>query len=310
MILIVGASGYIGREVIRQIDSDFKVVKYKSDVGFCRNNPHCKGVVNIDLKSKIDVSLLRGVTVILNLAGVAHKKHSSTCDYDSVNRVGVRNLAEAAVFANVSTFIHLSTINVFGLTSSEFSISSDLTLSPATNYAVSKARGESELLQVAQHTDLSAVIVRSPLVYGFGAPGNFGMLTKLIRKLPIAPFGSAENIRDFMSVQNLADLLLFCSRSTSAAGHTFLASDGEPVSMKQFTNAIAEGLGTRILQVPIPVSLITFVGRVTGRSKMIEQLYGSLEVDSSGTKEILGWSPPYTMKQAMATLRDLGESNK
>lgn len=82
-----------------------------------------------------------------------------------------------------------------------------------------------------------------------------------------------------------------------------LASDGETVSIKQFTNAIAKGLGKKVFQLPVPVVLMRLAGKLVGKSDMIEQLYGNLEVDSSNIKEVLGWAPPYTMEQSMALLK-------
>jgi hypothetical protein len=38
---------------------------------------------------------------------------------------------------------------------------------------------------------------------------------------------------------------------------------------------------------------------------MAEQLLGNLEVDSSNAQEVLGWSPPFTMEQAMASLSEI-----
>ena len=116
------------------------------------------------------------------------------------------------------------------------------------------------------------------------------------------PFGLANNRRDFIAVQNLVDLLVTCARHENAAGHIFLASDNEVVSTKIFTNAIADGYGKKVTQLPIPEGLMRLAGRLIGKPAMIEQLYGNLEVDSSNTKKILDWTPPFTMKQAMKSL--------
>jgi nucleoside-diphosphate-sugar epimerase len=145
------------------------------------------------------------------------------------------------------------------------------------------------------------------LVYGPNAPGNFGLLTTLVQKLPVLPFGLANNKRDFIAVQNLADLLITCVSHPNAAGHTFLAADMKPISIKDFTNAIADGLGRQVLQLPISVSFMRLVGKIIGKSAMVEQLVGNLQVDTSNVKEVLGWTPPLTMQQAMATLRNSGK---
>ena len=210
----------------------------------------------------------------------------------------------------ISRFVFVSSIGVNGASTSRrpFSVYSEPT--PNNAYARSKYEAELGLKKIAEKTGLEVVIVRPTLVFGHDAPGNFGALTRLVNKLPILPFGLANNRRDFISVQNLADLLVTCATHPNAVGHTFLASDGETVSVKQFTNAIADGLGKKVIQLPVPVSVMRLVGKLTGKSAMIEQLYGNLEVDSSNIKEVLGWTPPLTMRQAMATLRDYGKNNK
>jgi len=119
----------------------------------------------------------------------------------------------------------------------------------------------------------------------------------------LLPFALTNNRRDFISVQNLADLLVTCAQHPNASGHTFLASDGETVSIKAFTNAIAKGLNKSLIQLPIPTSLMRFAGKLLGKSAMVEQLVGNLEVDSSNLKEVLDWVPPYTMEESMAFLK-------
>ena len=38
-------------------------------------------------------------------------------------------------------------------------------------------------------------------------------------KVPILPFGLVNNMRDFIAVQNLADLLITCADHPDATGH-------------------------------------------------------------------------------------------
>ncbi len=70
---------------------------------------------------------------------------------------------------------------------------------------------------------------------------------------------------------------------------------------------MAEGIGKKVYQVPIPVSLMRLVGRLLGRTSLIEQLFGNLEVESSLAGRVLGWKPPVTMKQAMMSLRKVSK---
>jgi nucleoside-diphosphate-sugar epimerase len=177
-------------------------------------------------------------------------------------------------------------------------------MTPHNHYAKSKSLAELGLKKIASETGLEVIVVRPTLVYGPKAPGNFGLLTKLVHKLPLLPFGLADNKRDFIAVQNLVDLLMTCVNHPNAAGHTFLASDCQTVSIKSFTNAVGKGLGKTVIQLPVPVSLMRLTARLVGKSAMMEQLLGNLQVDSSNAHDVLGWVPPYTMEQAMASLSE------
>ncbi|MBO2602908.1 NAD-dependent epimerase/dehydratase family protein [Shewanella algae] len=297
-ILLTGCTGFVGQSITSKFTTYRQVVR--------------KGKVH-NFKSPFIVETINGTTnwrgafdnvdSVIHLAGLAHSESYSRLDYKKVNVEGSLCLARAAANSGVKRFVFVSSIGVNGISTQSDPFSYDTPERPQNVYAESKYEAELGLKKISIETGLELVIVRPTLVYGQNAPGNFGMLTKLVKKLPLLPFGLANNRRDFIAVQNLADLLVTCARHKSAAGHTFLASDGETVSTKDFTNAMAKGLGKNVIQLPIPVSLMRFTGRLTGKSRMIEQLFGNLEVDSSNIQQVLSWEPPLTMEQAMASLR-------
>lgn len=300
--LITGATGFIGRELTK-LEYDFRSI-----VRLDENHRFKDYYVIPDLNESTDWSnCLYGINTIIHLAGLAHNNFHTALEYKTINTNGALRLASEAAKSGVRRFVFVSSIGVNGTSTVGPPFTPHSKENPHNLYAQSKYHAELGLKKISEDTGLEVVIVRPTLVYGANAPGNFGLLTNLVSKFPILPFGLVHNRRDFIAVQNLVDLLITCATHPAAAGHTFLASDCETVSTKHFTNAIAEGLGKKVIQVPIPVNLMRFVGKLTGKSTMIEQLCGDLEVDSSNIKEVLGWTPPLTMKQAMATLRDSGE---
>ncbi|EKT4485820.1 NAD-dependent epimerase/dehydratase family protein [Shewanella algae] len=302
-ILITGANGFVGKEMLKSLTSRCSVraqvrTKNKGHAGLC-------DYVELDVNGSTDWrECLQGVTTVIHLAAVAHNNLSSAEYMNEVNVMGTMNLAQQATELGVKRFVYISSIGVNGASTHESAFSQRSIVNPHSTYALSKYEAEVGLNRVSQATGIELVIVRPTLVYGTNAPGNFGLLTKLVNKLPFLPFGLTNNKRDFISVQNLADLLITCAKHPSAAGHTFLASDGETVSIKDFTNAIAKGLNKKLIQLPVPVGLMRFAARFVGKSAMAEQLLGNLQVDSSNAKEVLGWTPPYTMEQAMASLSE------
>ncbi|VEF25380.1 Cholesterol dehydrogenase [Shewanella baltica] len=303
-IFLTGSSGFVGKQIVSNYDIHRHVARKLKPI-------ENKSFFIVDsINSGTDWSMaFDDIQVVIHLAGLAHSTEYSIEEYDDVNVKGAICLASAAALSGVKRFVFVSSIGVNGTATQANPFSVDSLPNPHSEYAQSKYNAEIGLKKIAAETGLELVIIRPTLVYGPNAPGNFGLLTKLVKKLPALPFGLANNKRDFIAVQNLADLLITCATHPNAAGHTFLASDMEAVSIKQFTNAIAEGLGKKVFQLPIPVSLMRLVGKLTGKSAMIEQLFGNLQVDSSNLKGVLGWIPPYTMQQAMASLSDSGKSS-
>lgn len=302
-ILLTGATGFIGSTLVDTHDEKFRcVVRYGESHSF---ENYCE-IDSIHSMTDWSGAFEHDIESVLHLAGLAHASTFTNEEYFEVNTEGTLHLAEEAVRAGVKRFVFVSSIGVNGAETNNSPFSVDLKPEPHNAYARSKLNAELGLKKLAAKTGLEVVILRPTLVYGPNAPGNFGMLTKLVKKLPVLPFGLAMNRRDFIAVQNLADLLVTCATHPDAAGHTFLASDGETVSIKDFTNNIAYGLDKKIIQLPIPVALMKLAGRLVGKSAMIEQLFGNLEVDSSNIHQVLGWTPPLTMKQAIAMLRNSG----
>lgn len=316
MILLTGATGFVGHAVFTQfiqqaglaIRTYGRRVPIGLQINTIPNAVHITG--NIGGAEDYAVALC-DVDVVIHCAALAHvmstsaiKANKSVDIYRDVNVDGTIKLAQQAITVGVKRFVYVSSIVVNGTPTASQPFTANTDIRPDNSYAQSKYDAEVGLQKIAEETGLEVVIVRPTLVYGANAPGNFGMLTKLINMFPLLPFGLVNNKRDFIAVQNLADLLVVCATHPEAAGHTFLASDGKAVSIKDFTNAIAEGLNKKVIQLPIPVPLMHFVAKLLGKSTVAEQLLGNLEVDSSDANKILGWRPPFTMEQAMLFLKD------
>ncbi|MFA0568295.1 NAD-dependent epimerase/dehydratase family protein [Vibrio gallaecicus] len=295
-ILVTGASGFIG---------SWLALEHKNLVVSVSRNVQANSDFFIeDINRHTDWQTpLSGIKSVIHLAGTAHNRSGChrkllECDYE-----GTLKLMRDCGKYGVGRFVYISTVNVYSNFYSRHPFGVKTQLSPTTVKAEFCVSIENNLKEISNELGIELVIVRSPLVYGPNAPGNFSLLTKLVKKAPLLPFALVKNRRDFISVQNLVDLLIVCASHENAAGHVFLASDNETVSTREFIDAVAYGQGKKVLQVPIPIGLMRFFGRLIGKTRMIDQLFDDLEVDSSNISEILNWTPPYTMKEAMAMLR-------
>jgi len=297
--LLTGASGFIGRHVEDLLGNNCRsVYRYNTHNSIIKDAFYIK---NIDNNTQWG-GAFDGCESVIHLAGIAHSKKYNEQDYVDVNTNGTIHLASEAAKAGVKRFVFVSSVNVCGSSSFSAPFSNDTEPKPNSPFSRSKLNAELGLKKLAGETGLEVVIVRPTLVYGPNAPGNFGMLTKLVDIVPLLPFGMASNRRNFISVQNLADLLITCTVHEKASGHVFFGSERETLSIKDFTNAIASAQDKHILQVPISIGLMRFIGFCTGKASIVEQLFGNLEVDTVNLQDVLNWAPPHTMKDCMAHL--------
>lgn len=296
--LLTGATGFVGRSVMKS-DIDLKIVlRGNESLDF---SPAFI-IEQLDKNTEWD-NAFTDIDSVIHLAGLAHSNQFSRLDFETVNVEGTLHLAKEAAKSGVRRFVFVSSIGVNGTSTTDTAFGVNCTPCPQNDYAQSKLDAEVGLKKIAAETGMELVIVRPTLVYGPNAPGNFGLLVRLVDKVPLLPFGLTRNKRDFISVQNLSHLLVTCASHPNAAGRTFLASESETVSIKEFTNAIVKGLGKNVYQLPVPVSLMRFLGKLLRKSAMVEQLVGNLQVNSPNLKEVLDWTPPYAMAESMAFLK-------
>lgn len=302
-ILMTGASGFIGRAMFEPL------LKSKHQFSIVARNK--QNVTPSIIEFLVDsicsdnnwTNELQGVDVIVHLAAVAHNTSNDPNYINEVNVKGTINLAEQAVAMGVKRFIFISSIGVLGNSTTNKKIYDEHTIGAAHSECnQSKFDAEKALLKISEETELEVVIIRPVLVYGASAPGNFGQLVNLVHKLPTLPFAMCKNKRSFISVENLADFICTCIDHPKAKNEIFCISDDNDISIKGFTDEIAKGLNKRLIQLPIPMSILKLLGKITGRSEQIEQLIGDLQVDSSKARNLLDWAPSVTMAETLSKL--------
>ncbi len=170
---------------------------------------------------------------------------------------------------------------------------------PEDSYAISKLEAEKVLWEISAKTNLEVVVVRLPLVYGYGVKGNMARLMKLINSGIPLPFSLIKNQRSLIGIDNLVDVLIRCVDHPEASGKTFLVSDGEDLSTPDLLRHVASSMERSTRLFPFPISLLKLFGFAIGKSSEINRLTNSLQVDISFTRKILNWSPPLTVQEGI-----------
>lgn len=334
-VLVTGATGFVGRFLcVRLLAQNLRV----RGTLLSSENPSLQvdGVEPITIEplgaNTMWNRALVGVDTVIHLAARVHVMQETAIDplleFRNVNLRGTEHLARQAAQAGLRRFVFMSTIGVNGDNSGDCPYTEKDDPNPHNPYSASKYEAEVVLRQISQETGMEVVIIRAPLVYGPGNPGNFLSLLRVVSKLtplPLAsitnkrnrisnfgfsilsfwlkilplPLASIENKRSLIYVGNLVDALAVCATSPVAAGKTYLVSDDEDVSTPELLRRVAQSLGVPVRLMPFPVFLMRLVGKLTGKVGAVNRLTGSLTVDSSKIREELGWSPPFSMDDGL-----------
>lgn len=301
MILLTGATGFVGNAILGQLPSDKVVVlgRSKPKGNLCKEFHF--GNIN---ESDSYEEALSSVDVVIHSAARAHVMDESSNDplqaYREVNAHGTLNLANQCAEAGVKRFIFISTIKVNGESTKrgEPFRYNDVAC-PQDDYARSKAEAEAGLKKISQSTGMEIVIIRPPLVYGPEVKANFASLIELASKNLPLPLGSIYNKRSMVALGNLVDLILLCVEHTNAANQVFLVSDGDDLSTSQLLFKITESFGLKPRLLPFPTSILNFILIALGKRNIASRLTGSLEVDIAYTRETLGWTPPLSVEEGL-----------
>ncbi|MGR8999361.1 MAG: NAD-dependent epimerase/dehydratase family protein, partial [Gammaproteobacteria bacterium] len=163
----------------------------------------------------------------------------------------------------------------------------------------SKREAEDALRQLASETAMEVVIIRPPLIYGPGVKANFySMIRWLNRRVPL-PLGALHNQRSLVALDNLIDLIITCIHHPSAANQTFLVSDGEDLSTTELLQRTAAAFGKTAWLVPVPMQALMCGASFLGKRAVAQRLCGSLQVDISKARDLLGWTPPVSIDDAL-----------
>ncbi len=303
MILVTGATGFVGRNLVASLLNDGFKVKVllrpgsnafpirDLDVEKIMANPY-----NIDTLE----SAVRDVDYIVHCAGVT--KGFNYDQYYQGNVLYTQNLLEAVkkYSKNFKKFIFLSSQAASGPSQVEIAKKETDSSEPISWYGNSKLHGEKKTVE----SGIPYIILRPSSIYGPGDREFFSAF-KMAKNRVQAIVGNGKNLVNLLFIDDLIQAIAKSIKSKQINKIYFVTGKGI-YSWKDVQRLIKEAVGKKTFMIRVPKILTRFIGRfnsilgkligrafLLNKDKVREMLQKYWLCDISSIKKEIGYEPKY-----------------
>jgi nucleoside-diphosphate-sugar epimerase len=319
-VLVTGANGFTGSYVCKHL---------------LRRGDHVRALVRksskLDLLKGLDVELvygdlangaiaealaksLKGVDAVYHIAAVYRTEGVPKKYFWEVHVEGTQHLLEAAQRANVSRFVHCSTVGVQGEIKNP-PATEEAPYAPGDLYQESKVDGEKLARKFFQEHQLPGVVVRPVGIYG---PGDtrFLKLFKFIYNGKFRMLGSGKVLYHLTHVDDLARGILLAGEKQEALGEVFTIGGEGYLTLAELVERVAAALHVPVPRKSFPVWPVWFAGLLCEIAchpfglepplyrRRVEFFIKDRAFDISKAKRLLGYQPQVDLDTGLRLTAD------
>jgi len=317
-VLVTGATGFIGKSLITQLQSSNHIRVLSSRVNVENKNKEYFCDFN---KLLIPEESFEGVDTVFHLAGVTHDSRQKTelaAEYRRINVEVTLKIAQFAVAKGVKRFVFISSVKAGG--SPEVNSCTDEKNQgiPDGIYGQTKREAELGLLEINKSSEMQISIIRPALVYGPGLKGNLKLMLKGIGQGWFPPLPDTLNVRTMIHVDDLVRAIILAAEKEDAQGEVFIVTDGKSYSTRDIYNDICSAYGKKIPKWSVPKFIFlgfAKLGDMLGSfinfpfdTNRYQKLLGNDCYSSDKIRQKLGFKSNMTFKDALPSM--INRTNK
>lgn len=255
--VVTGASGLLGRHLVRQLVSEGWSVK-----ALVRDTSRRSPLESPDVQfhvcdlsySKLGPEVFRGADVVIHAAAAVTDWAPWT--YFVANTIdATRRVCDAMVGAGCRRLVHISTVGVYGRPRTTEPLREDhphASIGRWDYYTNSKIQAEQIVWSHQHNHGLEVTVVRPAMVYGPGDRGLIGRLIPLFRQRKVMLMGNPQTLLPLVNVQDVAEATIRAASSRAAIDEAFNVVNSEEVTQIDFFNTIAALVGAPPVQRHVP----------------------------------------------------------
>ncbi len=217
---------------------------------------------------------------VFHVAGIAHADighvdEETKKKYYAVNTDLAIEVSKIAKAAGVKQFVLMSSMIIYGESApygKEKMIDEHTLPAPANFYGDSKWQADKGVRKLADES-FHVAVLRPPMIYGPGSKGNYPVLSKLAKRLPVFP--DVNNQRSMLYIDNLCEFL--CLLMMSGDGGIYFPQNAEYVGTSEIVREIAKTAEHKIWITKMLNPAVWIMGKIPGKvSGIVNKAFGNL----------------------------------
>ena len=247
----------------------------------------------------------RPYDAIIHLAGKAHdlKGTSNDSEYYDVNYELTKQLYDQFLQSKAEKFIYISSVKASADTV-EGVLTETVLPNPVTAYGKSKLMAENYILAHLP-ADKQVYILRPCMIHGPGNKGNLNLLHGIVTKGIPYPLGAFENVRSFLSVENLCFVIKELLVQKNIPSGVYQVADDFSLSTNKVIELIGDSLGTKSRIWNVPTAWVHAVARLGNHLHLplnthrLQKLTESYVVGNAKIKHAIGKELPVKIEEGL-----------
>ncbi len=268
-VLITGAGSYIGQSFINYAK---------------KNYPDNFEIEELDLMetSWNNVSFSK-YDIVYHVAGIAHADVGKVSEetkekYYKVNTDLTVEVAKKAKEDGVREFIFMSSMIIYGESApygKKKVIDENTVPMPANFYGDSKLQADVAVRDLADNT-FKVIVLRPPMIYGKESKGNYPVLAKIAKKLPLFP--DVNNERSMLYIDNLCEFLcqIMLIKEHNRNAIVLLPQNAEWTETSEMVKEIASASGKKLIKMKILKPVVIMGSKIPGKiGGLVNKAFGN-----------------------------------
>jgi uncharacterized protein YbjT (DUF2867 family) len=262
-VLVTGATGFVGREVVQELlkrGHEVRALVRRGSLKKLKNEPGVEVFPGDCLHPETVAPAAAGCDAVIHLVGIIREFPGRGVTFERVHVQATQNLVDAARTAGVRRFLHMSALGARP--------------EPADPYHVTNFRAD----EYVKASGLAYTIFRPSVVYG-PRDQSINLFIRQIQRLSFFPIiGDGQYRLQPVPVDTVARAFTLALELPQTENRIYEVGGPTPLTFDALIDIIAKVVGRRVKKIHQPVWCMRFAANLCGRFRWFPLTPGQLRM--------------------------------